>query len=102
MDYEKVYAMKFEKIYPLLTAKAEKKGRTREEVQRVICWLTGYTIEEIENAAKKLYHIWRLFSKCACIEPGQKTDKRRRLRGARGRHRRAAHAGNPVSGQAGR
>ena len=35
MDYEKVYAMKFEKIYPLLTAKAEKKGRTREEVQRV-------------------------------------------------------------------
>lgn len=53
MDYEKVYAMKFEKIYPLLTAKAEKKGRTREEVQRVICWLTGYTIEEIENAAKK-------------------------------------------------
>ena len=52
MDYEKVYAMKFEKIYPLLTAKAEKKGRTREEVQRVICWLTGYTIEEIENAAK--------------------------------------------------
>ncbi len=61
MDYEKVYAMKFEKIYPLLTAKAEKKGRTREEVQRVICWLTGYTIEEIENAAKTLPHMETFF-----------------------------------------
>ena len=42
MDNSKVYAMKLTKIYPLLTAKAEKKGRTRQEVNEVICWLTGY------------------------------------------------------------
>jgi hypothetical protein len=34
--------MKFGKVYPLYVQKAERKGRTREEVDRVICWLTGY------------------------------------------------------------
>ena len=43
MDNEKVYAMSFAKIYPLLVAKAEKKGRTLEEVNEVICWMTGYS-----------------------------------------------------------
>ena len=47
MDNEKVYAMQFAKIYPLLTAKAQKKGRTIDEVDQVICWLTGYTAEEL-------------------------------------------------------
>lgn len=51
MSNEKVYGMSFGKIYPLLVAKAEKKGRTLDEVTRVITWLTGYTPEEIEKAA---------------------------------------------------
>ena len=50
MDNEKVYAMSFAKVYPLLTAKAEKKGRTVDEVNEIICWLTGYSTEEIEIA----------------------------------------------------
>lgn len=37
----------FAKLYPLLVAKAEKKGRTRQEVDQVTCWLTGYTPEDI-------------------------------------------------------
>ena len=40
--------MAFAKVYPLLIAKAEKKGRTRTEVLAVTAWLTGYTPEEIE------------------------------------------------------
>lgn len=44
----KVYQMKFSKIYPLLLAKAQKKGRTKEEVDQVIQWLTGYSAQEIE------------------------------------------------------
>ena len=39
--------MKLKKIYPLLVAKAEKKGRTRSEVDQVTCWLTGYSQEEL-------------------------------------------------------
>ncbi|MCK7592993.1 DUF2200 domain-containing protein [Pseudomarimonas salicorniae] len=42
MSYERVFAMKFAKVYPMYVAKAEKKGRSREEVDQVICWLTGY------------------------------------------------------------
>ena len=37
-----VTQMPFSKLYPLLVSKAEKKGRTREEVDPVTCWLTGY------------------------------------------------------------
>lgn len=42
MDNEKVYRMSFSKVYPLLVGKALKKGRTKEEVDQVIGWLTGY------------------------------------------------------------
>lgn len=37
-----VFAMKFADVYPLYVQKAERKNRTREEVDRIICWLTGY------------------------------------------------------------
>ena len=39
--------MTFTRVYPLLVAKAEKKGRTRDEVDQVTAWLTGYTPEEL-------------------------------------------------------
>ena len=42
-----VTQMSFAKLYPLLVTKAEKKGRTREEVDQVTAWLTGYTPEDI-------------------------------------------------------
>lgn len=37
-----IYKMSFAKVYPLLVAKAEKKGRTKAEVDEIIRWLTGY------------------------------------------------------------
>lgn len=43
MARQSIYDMKFSKIYPLLVQKAEKKGRTKAEVDEVITWLTGYT-----------------------------------------------------------
>ena len=42
-----VTQMPFAKLYPLLVNKAEKKGRSREEVDRVTAWLTGYTPEAL-------------------------------------------------------
>lgn len=42
---DKIYKMSFSKVYPLLVTKCEKKGRTREEVDQVTCWLTGYVLE---------------------------------------------------------
>lgn len=48
MSNEKVFNMPFSKVYPLLVAKAEKKSRTRAEVNEITSWLTGYTAEQIE------------------------------------------------------
>ena len=41
-DKNRVFAIKFAKVYPLYVQKAEGKKRTRKEVDQVICWLTGY------------------------------------------------------------
>lgn len=49
MNYEKVYHMSFAKVYPLLVAKALKKGRTKEEVDTIIGWLTGYDQTGLEK-----------------------------------------------------
>ena len=38
-----IFAMKFANVYPLYIQKAERKNRTKEEVDQIICWLTGYT-----------------------------------------------------------
>ncbi|SEN92924.1 hypothetical protein SAMN04488134_102307 [Amphibacillus marinus] len=42
MKKHKIYTMSFAKVYPLYIAKVERKGRTKAEVDEIICWLTGY------------------------------------------------------------
>ncbi len=53
MENEKVYQMDFSKVYHLLVSKAEKKGRTRQEVDQVIRWLTGYSQQELEGMLER-------------------------------------------------
>ncbi|MFL5818165.1 MAG: DUF2200 domain-containing protein [Conexibacter sp.] len=48
MTKPRIYTMKFERIYPLYVAKAERRGRTRAEVDQIICWLTGYGHAELK------------------------------------------------------
>lgn len=43
MENHRVYTTSFASVYPLYVQKAQKKGRTQQEVDEVICWLTGYT-----------------------------------------------------------
>ena len=49
MAEHKVFQMGFSKLYDLLLNKAVRKGRTRAEVDEVICWLTGYSVSELER-----------------------------------------------------
>ena len=49
MTNERVFAMSFAGVYPHYVTKAEKKGRTKEEVDEVILWLTGYTRAGLEK-----------------------------------------------------
>lgn len=53
MGNEKVYQMDYSKVYHLLVSKAEKKGRTRQEVDEVIRWLTGYNQSELEEMLER-------------------------------------------------
>ena len=53
MENEKVYRMSFSKVYPLLVGKALKKGRTKEEVDQVIHWFTGYGQPELDGMLEK-------------------------------------------------
>ena len=72
MSNEKVYGMSFSKIYPLLVTKAEKKGRTLDEVTQVITWLTGYTAEEIEKAAVSSLTYGDFFRNAPQLNPNRK------------------------------
>jgi hypothetical protein len=47
-----VFAMKFAKVYPMYVLKAERKGRTKQEVDQVICWLTGYDQAGLQKQIK--------------------------------------------------
>lgn len=49
MNESRIYAMKFASVYPLYIAKAEKKGRTKQEVDTIIFWLTGYNAKSLQQ-----------------------------------------------------
>ena len=69
MDHEKVFAMHAEKIIAALVAKAERKGRTRQEVYAVICWLTGYTEEGLKKKLEENVTYGELFEQAPRMNP---------------------------------
>ena len=71
MDHEKVFAMSFAKVYPMLIAKAERKGRTRKDVLEVTSWLTGYTHEEIEALLNSDTTYGDFFRKAPALNPNR-------------------------------
>lgn len=71
MEKEKVFAMKFSKIYPLLVQKAERKNRTRQEVDEIIYWLTGYDEEGLQQQLEKDADYKTFFEEAPCIHPNR-------------------------------
>lgn len=49
----RIYGVSFASVYPLYVQKAERKGRTKAEVDQVIRWLTGYTQEQLDAQVRK-------------------------------------------------
>lgn len=49
MQNHKIFKMAFASVYPHYVAKAERKGRTKDEVDEIICWLTGYDLTGLRN-----------------------------------------------------
>lgn len=63
--------MAFAKLYSLLVAKAEKKGRTREEVDQVTAWLTGYTPEELAQLEQSDMSYGDFFRSAPAMNPNR-------------------------------
>ena len=66
-----VTEMDFAKLYSLLVAKAEKKGRTREEVDQVTAWLTGYTPEELARLEQSDMSYGDFFRSAPAMNPNR-------------------------------
>ena len=71
MAKHRIYTISFAKVYPLYVAKAEKKGRTKAEVDRVISWLTGYGQKGLEAQLEKQTDLETFFAKAPKINPSR-------------------------------
>jgi hypothetical protein len=64
--------MSFASVYPLYIAKAEKKGRTKAEVDEVIRWLTGYTAKQLQRAVDTKVDFTTFFAEAPKLNPNVK------------------------------
>ena len=63
--------MSFAKVYPLYVAKAEKKGRTKAEVDEIIRWLTGYSQKKLDTQLKKQTDCETFFAEAPQLNPSR-------------------------------
>jgi len=71
MAKHRIYTTSFASVYPLYVAKAEKKGRTKAEVDQVISWLTGYGQEELNTQLEKQTDFETFFAEAPLINPSR-------------------------------
>lgn len=69
MTRPKIYAMPFSTIYPLYINKVERKGRSKEELNQVICWLTGYDEESLQIKIDEGVSLDAFFNDAPVINP---------------------------------
>ncbi len=67
---QRIYTMTFAGVYPYYVAKAEKKGRTKAEVDEIICWLTGYSEKELVKLSKET-NFETFFAKAPKLNPSR-------------------------------
>ena len=67
----RIYNMKVALVYPLYIQKAEKKGRTKEEVDEIIRWLTGYSQTELEAQLAKDVTYTKFFEEAPLLNPAR-------------------------------
>jgi len=75
VEKEKLFSMKFASLFPLYVQKAERKQRTKEEVDQVICWLTGYSFVELSGAIDQGIDIRTFFAQAPAMNPDRELIK---------------------------
>ena len=71
MTKHQIYTMSFASVYPLYVAKAERKGRTKAEVDEIIRWLTGYSQKQLEAQLKKEPDIETFIAEAPQLNPSR-------------------------------
>jgi hypothetical protein len=69
MENSRVFRMSFASVYPHYIQKAEKKGHTKEEVDTIICWLTGYNQKSLQRQIDKKTNFETFFAQAPQIHP---------------------------------
>ncbi len=69
MPKHQIFAIKFAKVYPLYVQKAERKNRTKEEVDQIICWLTGYDQVGLQQQIEQENDIETFFAQAPATHP---------------------------------
>ena len=69
MPGHRIFTTEFSKVYPMYVQKAERKGRTKEEVDRIICWLTGYTLAELAKQIEQRVDFEIFFAQAPAFHP---------------------------------
>ena len=69
MPGHKIFTMPFAKVYPMYVQKVERKGRTKEEVDQVICWLTGYDQKGLDKQIKQQNDFETFFAQAPAMHP---------------------------------
>ncbi len=67
----RIYTMIFADVYPMYVAKAERKGRTKAEVDEIMCWLTGYTKKQLEAQIEKRVNFETFFKDATGLNPSR-------------------------------
>jgi hypothetical protein len=67
----RIFTTSFASVYPSYVAKAERKGRKKSEVDAVICWLTGYSQQELEGQLKKQTDFETFFKEAPKLNPSR-------------------------------
>ena len=71
MSAHRLFAMPFASVYPAYVNKVERKGRTRDELDRVICWLTGYDAAGLARQIESRANIEQFFAQAPAMHPNR-------------------------------
>jgi hypothetical protein len=69
MPKHRIFAMAFARVYPLYVQKAERKNRTKQEVDQIICWLTGYDEAGLQQQLEQENDLETFFAQAPAMHP---------------------------------
>lgn len=71
MTKHRIYTTSFASVYPLYVAKVERKGKTKDEVDQILCWLTGYSQKELDQQLRNNVDFETFFAQAPEMNPSR-------------------------------